>query len=142
MLNLNTRKVTITQDIKWLNKTYGEWIDKEYPDDEDVDTDSSVGPILSDSDDQTVVMSNNSDEQLQEIPSQLIENMTKITEDADSEDLMKEEAKPTTTSDSDDSDYDEDEPNKLKRELVKKLLPLKMQKKFTLKIRKYLNNQD
>ena len=62
MLNLETRRPIITRDVKWLNINYGEWKNKLYNQDEDDSSDSSVGPLASDSDDETLVVSNNLDD--------------------------------------------------------------------------------
>ena len=46
MLDLNTKKITMSRDIKWLNKTYGEWKDKKVETIEEVYEDSTPNETI------------------------------------------------------------------------------------------------
>ena len=43
MYNLKTGKISCTRDIKWLNKSYGEYLKSEKEEESDDSSESSVG---------------------------------------------------------------------------------------------------
>ena len=107
LLNLKTHRISVTRDVKWMNVSSKEYYGKEDEDDDNVssmqiieeDDDNSEGLIIRDAQ-----------------PRKMLKRMKEVTEDADSETLMRNQKVPiiVETVSSNSSDDSEETPEKKK----------------------------
>ena len=83
MLNLDTRKIVVTRDIKWLNINYEQWCNKNKLL-ESEDSESSIDQVHSTGRDEEAQQRKHDDND----SSTMIKNMIENTEDCDSKILM------------------------------------------------------